>query len=410
MKPLATFLVTVILGSVVGVAAAYIQYAPANHVYGFSKPDALSREADSGVAPIGPASAGVNPTGRPRVEVLDENTFDFGVMSRNERRSHEFHIRNAGDAPLTVAFVDKSCQCTDVEISQTELAPNETSVITLTWQPSTFKLDFHQTARFRTNDPGRIELDLTVKGRVQQVVQTNPRNVQFGTVLSGQSAEKSLEIFFYREAGLAVDHVELNDDASSAYLTTRIEPLSEEEIKAEVGAIGGQRIVVSLTGGLPVGRLRQHLRVHLSDPELGAVEVPIDGDIVGNLQILGGGFNKDSGIWDLGRLSGDQPHVKKLFIIPHGAAADTPIEMKVVKIDPDNVLSAEIQPPTTNTSRYTLSLRVQPIDRLVNRLGSQQGDMAEIVIETTSPEAPIIHIPVAFVIESHIDAPNSEEE
>ena len=44
----------------------------------------------------------------------------------------------------------------------------------MTWQPSTFNLDFQQTARFETNDPSRIELDLTVKGKVQQVVQATP--------------------------------------------------------------------------------------------------------------------------------------------------------------------------------------------------------------------------------------------
>ena len=88
-------------------------------------------------------------------------------MSKEETRDHTFVVKNVGDAPLQ--FLEKSCQCTDVEMSRSIVPPDASTEITLSWKPNNYGLDFNQIARFKTNDLSMQELDLQIKGRVQQI-------------------------------------------------------------------------------------------------------------------------------------------------------------------------------------------------------------------------------------------------
>ena len=92
-------------------------------------------------------------------------------------------------------------------MSRSEVPPGESAQIVLSWKPNDYKLEFSQTARFQTNDPARLELDLTVQGRVQQIVRPVPLAVSFGNVLAQQQREVSIQVFGYRDEDLRVDEV-----------------------------------------------------------------------------------------------------------------------------------------------------------------------------------------------------------
>ncbi len=230
---LLAILATALLGLAVGVGSSFYRYGQRQAVYGFSKPRAIAVDHPIGPQPVLPSQS------RARAVVQGDSTYDFGIMSRNERRSHTFSVRNQGTADLTVAFLDKSCQCTDVTLSRLQVPPGETTEITLTWQPSTFHQEFQQTARFQTNDPSRIELDLTVKGKVQQVVQTVPRALSFDNVTVGQARELTFHVFGYRDPDLAVDRIETLDAATADSFATEVEPLRPDELASEAGAVAG---------------------------------------------------------------------------------------------------------------------------------------------------------------------------
>ena len=135
-------LAAVLLGAAVGVGSSVYQF---NRVptYAFSKPaveNALSSHQqvsqDPGIASL---------------EVIGSREFNFGVMSKEETRQHTFVVKNVGDGPLTLQFIDKSCQCTDVTMSRSIVPPGELTDVTLSWQPNNYRFDFSQIARFKTN-------------------------------------------------------------------------------------------------------------------------------------------------------------------------------------------------------------------------------------------------------------------
>ena len=386
-------LATIAAGAITGGAVGWYRFAPHGSSFRFSKPVAMESSELDGAS---------SNRARSRAVVEGSDEFDFGVMSRNERRSHEFTVRNQGDAPLNIWFIDKSCQCTDVTLTRSVVPPGETTQITLTWQPSTINSDFHQTARFQTNDPGRIELDLTVRGRVLQLIQFQPSALSFDSVTAGQSREISTSFFSYQDPDVAIAQIELLDEDTAQYFETEVEGLPDEAIEAEPGAESGQLLRIRLnSAGLAMGRFRQVVRVHFNKSELGTREVHLHGIITSNITLAGPGYDSDSGIWNLGTLPGDESHSRKLFIFVKGEEA-AQVEMKIVKVDPDDVLKADLVPPPAagRFAKHVLTLHVTPQGKAVNRLGSEQGEFAEVVIETTHPTVPTLRIPVRLAIES----------
>jgi hypothetical protein len=390
----------VLLGSLAGAASSYYRQGLQQRTFAFSKPTATDLSPALGPAGLRQDSV------RPRIVVDEGARFDFGVMSRNEQRSHTFVVRNQGDGPLVMSFIDKSCMCTDVTMTRNEVPPGESTEITLSWKPSTFNPEFEQTARFQTNDPSRIELDLTVAGKVQQLVQISPPSISFHDVTVGQQRDHSLRVFAYRDADLTVQKVEWLDPESATYFETEIEPVDPQVLAAETGAVAGQQISIRLKPGLAVGRYDQRLRLSLNHSELGPLEIPVSVTVVGYITVFGGkDYNRTTGLWTLGKLSGEQVHTRDLWIVVKGEHAGN-VQLSVGQLDPAEVLQAELAASTTvgRPARYQLTLTLRPSEQVVNRLGNGQGELAEVVIETTDPDAPQLRIPVAFALETHREA------
>ncbi len=57
----------------------------------------------------------------PKASVVDGTDFDFGVGQRNTKLNHTFHVRNAGDEPLTLEKGATSCKCTLSDLKQGKL-------------------------------------------------------------------------------------------------------------------------------------------------------------------------------------------------------------------------------------------------------------------------------------------------
>ena len=66
-----------------------------------------------------------------------EQEYDFGVLKQSSGiTSHDFEFTYNGDEPITVTSTPASCACTTAEISDTELEPGETAVLTVFFNPN----------------------------------------------------------------------------------------------------------------------------------------------------------------------------------------------------------------------------------------------------------------------------------
>ena len=193
-------ILAVLLGAAVGVSSSWVEYG-VEREFGFSKPASIESQ------PVG--DAGDLSAGRERKSMTD-GVHDFGVMSPGEVRQHTFRVRNTGTIPLTTAVPGKILPVhRRKDVSQrgaarrrgrdrTELAVERLSV------------GVPPDSRFGTNDPARLELDLTVKGRVQQIVRPDPIAVSLDNVLPEKSRDVAVRVFGYRDEDLGVQEVSVS--------------------------------------------------------------------------------------------------------------------------------------------------------------------------------------------------------
>lgn len=64
---------------------------------------------------------------------FDKTEYDFGKILQGEVVSYTFHFTNAGNAPLIITGVDKSCGCTAGDYPREPIAPGQRGDIKITY-------------------------------------------------------------------------------------------------------------------------------------------------------------------------------------------------------------------------------------------------------------------------------------
>jgi len=68
----------------------------------------------------------------PNIEML-ETSFDFGEIQQGESVTHEFILKNSGDAELIITAAKGSCGCTVPEWPKSPISEGEEAVIKVTF-------------------------------------------------------------------------------------------------------------------------------------------------------------------------------------------------------------------------------------------------------------------------------------
>lgn len=101
--------------------------------------------------------------GGPRLE-LPEFHFPFGILGVGQEVSHAFTVKNVGDKGLTVSALKKTCcGAPKVEVAKEELAPGESTQVTVSF-PISYSGDVFKSAQLLTTDADQPVVFLTVHG------------------------------------------------------------------------------------------------------------------------------------------------------------------------------------------------------------------------------------------------------
>jgi hypothetical protein len=122
------------------------------------------------VLTVGPAAGA-----EPRL-VLTETVHDFGKVFEDKALAYTFLIKNEGQTPLRVEDVDPDCACTVPEYDRV-IPPGGEGKLTLTIKPYSVLRDFLKHTKVRFNDPARPEVELTLKGYVQPIIEIQPTHI-----------------------------------------------------------------------------------------------------------------------------------------------------------------------------------------------------------------------------------------
>lgn len=78
------------------------------------------------------ASRNAEKVSTPNIEML-ETSFDFGEIQQGKSVTHEFILKNSGDAELIITSVKGSCGCTVPEWPKSPISQGEEAIIKVTF-------------------------------------------------------------------------------------------------------------------------------------------------------------------------------------------------------------------------------------------------------------------------------------
>lgn len=288
----------------------------------------------------------------PTIEV-DNLDYDFGSMDGHGTASHDFIVRNVGEAPLELEEGPTTCKCTLSDIGDGVILPGESGSVTVEWKGKGLVGPFTQTATIHTNDPKDRKINLRVHGELTSKARFLPDTLIFSSVPAGQAAQGDVRIYSYLDKPLEITGYEIDDPQ---YLEVSFSPMPEDEVKGEKYATCGQRMTVDLKPGLPPGPFKRRIRVMTNIEGLEELSIPVEGMISSEISIFGSGWSSKRGVLRFGTL-GKEKATRRL-LINVGGLNPQDVELEVADVKPEFVkvrLEEKTSPPTSR-------IAVTPID------------------------------------------------
>ena len=302
-----------------------------------------------------------------------ETIKDFGAVNKGKRITHEFQIRNDGDAVLQITQVRPSCGCTVAEYDRT-VAPGATGKVKATVDTRNFKGGIAKSVRVFTNDPSNPQIDLVIKANVKSRVEVDPGYARFIAVYGEPQRTSVQSVWSADQRDLQI----LDVESPYPFVKVSFREASDDERKK--GASGRQwQVEVELDQEAPVGALADFVVLTTNHPELKTLRVPVSGFVRPVMSVT-------PRIADFGRRELSEPQTASLEI---RNLSNTAVDLGEVT---SNVagLEAEIE-PLEDGRLYKVLLTLQP--------GMAKGDFEGLVtISTNSSRQPTIEVSVKGVV------------
>ena len=351
------------------------------------------------------SSRPVGPT--PRVEV-PETQFAFGTVGVGAKGSHEFVIRNTGDLPLELTKGVTSCTCTVSDFVESEggsadakvVPPGGTMKLNVKWRGKGDGGPFRQQASVTTNDPRQPEIVFVVEGTVVPTYKTIPSSITLPKLSTGSSERVTVAVFTFGKEAPTLDSVSLASEKAAQFYSLTSAALEPGDLARQTGATGGFLITADIRPGLPIGPLRETIKVVFRMPEEVTAEIPVEGSVGGDLALAGAAWDSSRDSLSLGTVSSRTGSQTSLFLTAKGPHRDA-VRPVIREVVPDSlqVVVGEGKPVGNgNVIRFPLSITIPPGSAQANHLGSSQAPAGRIVLDTGHPYSPSLTIPVCVAI------------
>jgi hypothetical protein len=391
----------VVLGVGLGIGTTVAEFWSAREL--LYKDGTLPSASDEAVAPSGPPA---------KVEVVGGGKFDFGAMQAHETRAHEFTIRNIGEGPLTLSLIGTTCQCTVAGLEKGAVPPGGESQVKLEWKTQDLTDAYEHSAELRTNDPDYPVVRLTIRGRVLAPARADPAEIELGSIRASQDDESSdvarreVKLFGYMPKPLAVIGHSLTNSESKDQFQVSVAPMSADVLAQEPDARSGLVLSLTVKSGLPLGTIRQTIRLETSAPGAETIEIPIYGLVEGDLSLAyvrgAKDFVADLSVLRLGKLQRGKGAEVQMYVLVKGKHRKT-TKISVEKTEPAQALLAELGAASEigngNVMRYPLVIRVSPDSPAISRMGGTAEGLGNIVLRTDHPVTKEVRLHVQFAIE-----------
>lgn len=134
---------------------------------------------------------------------IDNHYFNFGKVLPSEKLEHVFHLKNTGLKPLILRKPEVTCRCTvtDDDLADTELQPDESKEVKVSFTTSTAASERHSVFLpiFEKGSGQSKKLEFLLLASQQQSMWIEPPSIDFGNVVSGEKYVRTINSPKYRQ-------------------------------------------------------------------------------------------------------------------------------------------------------------------------------------------------------------------
>ena len=332
--------------------------------------------------------------------LIEKTTYNFGVMDVKATGAHDFFIKNVGTEVLTLVVDRTTCSCTGIDITPTRVLPDKTAKCHLKYNAERAMTGkFSQGGIIRSNDPNNPEIRLIVEGVFTNPIVLQPSSVNFSRVPAGTTRTATIRFYGFENEPFQISSPSWTD---TEHFDFHWEPAKPNDVEEDGYLSLAQSVVegtLTLKPGLPVGPFQEQFQVRTNYPSMVNVSFLVRGQIVaGNVSVSGQGYNKATGIADLGRTVMGKSVSKEFSIQFTGSSAPSAsVQVKVVE---PAWLRTEISPPRNVGALRLFSLTVEIPDNAPTGSYGFGGDspLTHVTLETNDPTMPVLKIPMQFAV------------
>ena len=166
----------------------------------------------------------------PKLTLL-ENEYDFGDIKQGDQVSHVFILTNSGGDLLKIEKIIPSCGCTAAMPEKSELAPGESTKLTITFNSAGKKGKQKKLVRINTNDPENPQTIITINGNVipptdgketSAIIHFRETQHDFGVVQEGNKVEYTFAFDNSGKSNLEIGDIKTSCGCTAALVSKKV--------------------------------------------------------------------------------------------------------------------------------------------------------------------------------------------
>lgn len=129
-----------------------------------------------------------------RIDLPGSVVYEFPTAKPGDLGEHKWRVYSVGNIPLTLRLKEKSCSCTDINLSKTNdvsVAPGKYFDIVAKWKVQSAEKHFSGVKIF-TNDPKHNEFALMIQGPVELSAEQKKVNAERQAKFTEQMRKNAL--------------------------------------------------------------------------------------------------------------------------------------------------------------------------------------------------------------------------
>jgi len=190
----------------------------------------------------------------------------------------------------------------------------------------------------------------------------------------------------------------LTDPSAEKYFEISTTPLPKDQLDPQVES--GVEVTVTVKPGMPVGTIKEMLKLKTNLEEEPEIEIPFTGQVVGAVNVIHKDWDNEYSFLNIGQVKQSEGAKRVVNLVARGTDLND-LELEPVEIDDPTALKVTYGKPAAlkqgTVVRVPVTIEIPSGSPLVNHMGGKDK-YAQILIPTNKPALGRVKLSVKFAV------------